>query len=109
MQPEKRIIEQIIIEPINSDNTIAYQSRITNALITIRSTLKNDMIYFTIVVPSELVLYKELKFPFKDAEKIRAVLRYEVEPLLSFPIDDAIMDFIVINTEANSTVTFSTQ
>ena len=48
-----------------------------------------------IALPSTIVTFKELTLPFVDHEKIKMVVEYEVEPLLPFPISDAVIDFIV--------------
>ncbi len=54
-----------------------------------------------ISIPSSLIIFKSLQIPFIDQEKIRMVLDYEVESMLPFAIDDALIDFIVTkeNTE----------
>lgn len=36
-----------------------------------------------------------MKLPFEDYEKIDRVISFEVEPLLPFPIHDAVVDFII--------------
>jgi type IV pilus assembly protein PilM len=46
-------------------------------------------------LPSSFVVFKELRLPFFDREKIAMVLDFEVEPLLPFPLDEAIIDFII--------------
>jgi Tfp pilus assembly PilM family ATPase len=51
-----------------------------------------------IAIPSTIVTFKELTLPFIDYEKIKMVVEYEVEPQLPFPISDAIIDFIITNT-----------
>ena len=54
-----------------------------------------------ISIPSSLIIFKSLQIRFIDREKIRMVLDYEVESMLPFAIDDALIDFIVTkeNTE----------
>lgn len=44
---------------------------------------------------SSVIIFKELKLPFLDYDKINKVIRYEVEPLLPFSIHDATIDFII--------------
>ncbi len=48
-----------------------------------------------IALPASQVVFKELEIPFVDHEKIRMVLDYELEPMLPFSIDDAVVDFII--------------
>jgi type IV pilus assembly protein PilM len=46
-------------------------------------------------LPSSVVVFKELKLPFTTYEKIKLVVNFEVEPLLPFPLNDAVVDFII--------------
>jgi Tfp pilus assembly PilM family ATPase/Tfp pilus assembly protein PilN len=46
--------------------------------------------------------FRNLVLPFRDEKKIRQVLTFEVEPLLHFAVDDAILDFIVVHQGAPS-------
>jgi Tfp pilus assembly PilM family ATPase len=48
-----------------------------------------------VTLPSSKVIFKELEFPFDDEDKIRMVLDYEIESMLPFSIQDAIVDFII--------------
>ena len=43
------------------------------------------------------VVFKELKLPFIGYEKLEMVINYEIEPLLPFALDQAVIDFIVID------------
>jgi len=47
------------------------------------------------VLPSSIVVFKELKLPFLDREKINMVIGFEIEPLLPFSLRDAVIDFII--------------
>jgi Tfp pilus assembly PilM family ATPase len=55
--------------------------------------------YIRITIPSTMVFFKELTLPFKDINKIRVVVDYEVEPMLPFPLKDAIIDFIITHQD----------
>lgn len=71
-----------------------YKERAGEASTRIMSKLsKHDKI--RISIPTNIVTFKELKLPFIDREKIKMVIEYEVEPLLPFPISEAIIDFII--------------
>lgn len=48
-----------------------------------------------LVVPSAMVIFKELKLPFLSYEKIKMVIGFEIEPLLPFALKDAVVDFVV--------------
>ena len=44
---------------------------------------------------SSAVVFKELTLPFIGREKIKMIVNYEVEPLLPFPLDEAVIDFLI--------------
>lgn len=46
-------------------------------------------------LPSSVVVFKELKLPFISHEKIKLIVNFEVEPLLPFSLQDAVVDFII--------------
>jgi len=48
-----------------------------------------------IAIPASIVVLKELKVPFLDYDKIKMVVEYEVEALLPFSTEEAVIDFIV--------------
>src|SRR5438046_1350172 len=47
------------------------------------------------VLPSSVAVFKELKLPFITRDKIKMVIGFEIEPLLPFPLRDALVDFII--------------
>jgi len=55
-------------------------------------------------LPSSVVVFKELKLPFTTHEKIKLIINFEVEPLLPFALQDAVVDFIITkqNTDEQS-------
>lgn len=57
---------------------------------------KADAIYWGL--SSSASLFKEIKLPFVDHEKIAMVLEYEIESMLPFTLDEAIVDFVVTKT-----------
>lgn len=46
-------------------------------------------------ISSSQVIFKTMKLPFDDPEKINRVVSFEVEPLLPFAISEAVIDFII--------------
>ena len=53
---------------------------------------------------SSSVICKELTLPFIGREKIGMIVRYEVEPLLPFALDDAVVDFIITHEDKEDKV-----
>ena len=76
------------------DSKGSRQSKITTALTALvkKAGPSNKIV---VSLPSSLVMFKELSFPFSDPDKIRMVLRYEVEALLPFPVNEACVDFLI--------------
>ncbi len=46
--------------------------------------------------------YRILQIPFKDSKKIRMVLPFELEPTVPYPIDNLVIDFIDLESAAQS-------
>lgn len=80
-----------VIETANPNN---YQEYASSA---IKNILDQAPSYDSIIcaLPSSQAIFKELKLPFIGLETIRKVMSYEVEPLLPFTINDAVIDGIV--------------
>ena len=47
------------------------------------------------LLPSSVIVFKELKLPFISREQLKMVIGFEIEPLLPFPLRDAAIDFII--------------
>jgi len=70
------------------------QASVINAIKKISSSIgKYDEVVTSLI--SSTVVFKELTLPFIGREKIKMIVGYEVEPLLPFPLDEAIIDFII--------------
>jgi len=83
---------------IEKDNAIDYSKRVSASLQTALNTIGNfDDVYISI--PASIVIFKEIKLPLKNTEKIRLVVENEIEPMLPFSTDDAIIDFIITRQE----------
>jgi type IV pilus assembly protein PilM len=101
-QGKKRIIEKCIEEPIVIDPHLDYSDRVAQTIKKIISTGgKIDKIYSAF--PSALAVIKELEIPFKGIQKIKMLLPFEIEPLLPFPLSQAVIDCIVAATHENKT------
>lgn len=87
-------IEQIIEEKISEEISTEGVDPISPALTAIFSKIgKYDEIHT--VLPSSIVVFKELKLPFITRDRISMVIGFEIEPLLPFPLRDAVIDFII--------------
>jgi len=87
-------IERCIEEKIENGSAATHDERIVGALKIIFEQLGSyDAVYTTL--SSSLVVFKELKLPFISHEKIEMVVNFEVEPLLPFSLQDAVIDFII--------------
>ena len=64
--------------------------------------LKNDTCIVSI--PEGCVSYRNLLLPFKEPKKIRLALPFEIETLLPFPIDDVVVDFMILDKSDKSEV-----
>lgn len=86
-------IEQVLEEKMIS-NTQPHPERTVAALQALFGKLsKPDRI--CTALPSSSVVFKELKLPFTSTATIAQVIKFEVEPLLPFPLYDAIVDCII--------------
>jgi Tfp pilus assembly PilM family ATPase len=84
------IVEEKIAEEVSEENT----DRMSPALTALFAKIGNyDEIHT--VLPSSIVVFKELKLPFSTHEKISMVINFEIEPLLPFPLREAVIDFII--------------
>ena len=96
-------IEKFLEEKIEPGQATTLQERTAQA---IKNIIAHADHYHAIyaAINSSVVVFKELTLPFLDYEKINMVVKYEVEPLLPFPIANAVIDFIITkqNTEEKS-------
>lgn len=93
-------IEQYLHIPIeSSENHTAVDPKI-NALLSLKKMVGKAVFHSSL--SSAIIMYKELTFPFADREKIQLVIKYEIEPLLPFSANDALIDFIITKHEKNS-------
>lgn len=97
----KSSVETLLEVSIESGAQDTHKERVAAALVTALARVKHyDQVRFAL--PSSLVIFKEVSLQFIDPEKIRMVLEYEIEPMLPFSIDEAVVDFIVTDTDKES-------
>jgi general secretion pathway protein L len=90
----KRIIEQCLQEPIEVEPTVEFASRAAAAVKRIIDRVGSyDAVYTSL--PSTHIVFKELSLPFTNLAKIKMVLPFEIEPLLPFAANQAIIDGII--------------
>lgn len=93
------IIEKTVEIPLEGALGTDVQERIVEGLKQLTPSLANvDAIHSCL--PGSSIVYKELQLPFTTYEKIALVVPFEVEPLLPFPLTDAVIDFIVTGTDS---------
>lgn len=84
------VIENSMFVPLQDQS----QASTINAIKKIATTIGTyDEVVTSFV--SSTVVFKELILPFIGREKIKMIVGYEVESLLPFPLDEAVIDFIV--------------
>lgn len=91
----KRSLQRLVEESYNIDDP-------ESLIIAIKAILKKvgsyDQAY--IALPSSVAVFKALELPFISLEKIKLILPFEVESLLPFGLQDAVIDGIVTATDA---------
>lgn len=94
LKGDKAIVEHVIHETVAPVEGLSNEERVSATITSILDRVgKYDAIYTAL--PSSQVIFKTLKLPFLDYEQIRMVVHFEVEPLLPFSLDQAVIDFIV--------------
>lgn len=74
---------------------------VLHALMAIKERLgKWDVTH--ICLPSNRAVFKRLSLPFTNKAKIRLVLPFELEPVLPFPVDQAVFDVLLKPSEEQS-------
>jgi hypothetical protein len=92
----KTIINSLEEYQINPGDNRTYTQRLTATLKKIAPKIpKNAEVIVTF--PSSKVVIKELTLPFLDAEKIRMVVEYEIEAIIPFKLENALIDFVIIS------------
>jgi len=87
-------IERCVDQPLEINGEISHDEKVVNAIKSIFNSLDSfDEVYTSI--SSSHVIFKSLRLPFIGHSKIKAVVNFEVEPLLPFSVDNAQIDFIV--------------
>ncbi len=85
----------VILE--NSMNIVLQDQNPTTIINAIKKIATSIGTYDEVVtsLTSSAVIFKELVLPFIGREKIKMIVDYEVEPLLPFSLDEAVIDFLI--------------
>lgn len=97
-----RIIEKLLSERIETDSDLSQDERIIQAL-KLLATKMGPVDEISYAFPCSQVIFKELTLPFTGAKKIKMVVPFEVESLLPFSLDTAVIDSIVTHEGDSST------
>ena len=89
-----RTVLSLIEEKLENDNTLPYEDRIVKALKLIKTKL-NKFDNVVASFPSSSVIFKDLTISFLGQKKIKMVVPFEVEPMLPFTLDQAVIDSII--------------
>lgn len=90
-------IKEFFEEPLGT-NELSYHERVVAALKTIFAKVSPSASIRT-TLSSSLIMFKQLKLPFTDPEKIRMILPFEIAPELPFSLETAVIDFIVTHVD----------
>lgn len=94
LKGKKISIEKYVEEKLEAGSTTNYNERAVIALQKVFSQLdKYDAVHSAL--SSSVAIFKEIKLPFISYDKIKMVVKYEIEPLLPFSLSDAVVDFII--------------
>lgn len=59
---------------------------------------------YRVSIPADQASYRNLQMPFREEKKIKQTLPFEVESMIPFPIDEVVVDFLVINRAEQSEI-----
>lgn len=90
-------IKEFFEEPLGT-NELSYHERVVAALKAIFLKIGTAVSIRT-ALSSSLIMFKQLKLPFTDPEKIRMILPFEIAPELPFSLETAVVDFIVTHVD----------
>jgi type II secretory pathway component PulL len=72
------------------------------ALEALCSKIDTDGCDCVVSISADHFSYRILQIPFKDSKKIKMVLPFELEPTVPYPVDDLIIDFIVLESAGHN-------
>ncbi len=94
-------VEKIVTHTLPATTGADYAQRVSEGIKELLSQLSSyDEIYTGL--SSSLVFFKELTLPFTTRDKLQLVVPFEVESSLPFPLDQAVIDFVITKTNPES-------
>jgi len=93
----QRIIEKSATAPFPLEQNLEWQAKAVQALqrVIVDFDVRDHVIT---TIPSAQAIIKRMRVPFTDPEKISQVIGFEVEPLLPFPLSEALVDCVITQT-----------
>ena len=89
-------IEKITTVSIDTNNELDHEEQTLVALNQALSHIKKSSdSHVLITLPNNQIFFKEITVPFLDHQKIKMILGYEIESLLPFSLNEAVLDFII--------------
>lgn len=89
------IIEKWFSEQLDSSDGNDYDARVSTAIRKIMDATQGNYQAIYSAMSSAQAYFKELTFPFTDPDVISRVVYNEIESLLPFPINEAVIDFVI--------------
>ena len=89
-------VEKCSQHAIEANGQETFQQRASASLKELCNQFKFDTIHTAL--SSAHVVFKHMHVPFASHEKISQIISFEVEPLLPFALQDAVVDFIITKT-----------
>ncbi len=89
--------------PVSLNNGDAYR-KLTEALLALAKSMPVAPDAISASLPSAWVSFRNINAPFKNPQKIRKILPYELEPMLAIPVSEASV-VIAAQTEDKSQIT----
>lgn len=90
------VVEKVGQQAIKANGQETFQERASTCLKELCNQFKFNSIHTAL--SSAHVVFKHMHVPFVNHEKIAQIIAFEVEPLLPFSLQDAMVDFIITKT-----------
>ena len=73
----------------------------------LKTLLENDIYKNNVCIislPVNNFSFRNIRLPFKDKKKITQTIPYEIEPLLPYPVDDLLIDYVITSQSDQSDI-----